>query len=71
MTQTVFDQLEKMERQFTLLGLPLIILCSSKIRLPFRRLVERFKPNLVFVAINELTSDLEVDIRGSVTANEH
>jgi len=71
MTQVVFDQLEKMERQFTLLGLPLIILCSSKIRLPFRRLIERFKPNVVLLAVNELASDLEVDIRGAVTAGEH
>lgn len=70
-TQVVYDQLEKMERQFTLLGLPLIILCSSKIRLPLRRLIERFKPNIVLLAINELTSDLEVDIRGAVTASEH
>ncbi len=71
MTQVVFDQLEKLERQFTLLGLPLIILCSSKIRLPFRRLIERFKPNVVLLAVNELASDLEVDIRGAVTAGEH
>lgn len=70
-TQVVYDQLEKMERQFTLLGLPLIILCSSKIRLPLRRLIERFKPNIVLLAVNELTSDLEVDIRGAVTASEH
>ncbi len=70
-TQMVYDQLEKMERQFTLLGLPLIVLCSSKIRLPLRRLIERFKPNIVLLAVNELTSDLEVDIRGAVTASEH
>ncbi len=70
-TQTVFDQLESMEKQFTLLGLPLIVLCSSKIRLPFRRLIERFKPQVVLLAVNELTSDLEVDIRGALTVNEY
>jgi len=71
LTQYIFTQLEKLERQFLLLGLPLVILCSSRIRMPLRRLIERFKPHIAVLAINELNPDLDVEIKGSVMSNEH
>lgn len=70
-SQNIFDQLEKMEKQFLLLGLPPIILCSSRIRLPLRRLIERVKPHFSVLAVNELDPNLEVEIKGSVMAYEH
>jgi len=71
LTQYIFDQLESLEKEFLLMGLPLIILCSSRIRLPLRRLVERFKPHIVVLGINELSPSLDVEIKGSVVSNEH
>lgn len=71
LTQHIFEQLEELEKHFTLLGLPLIILCSSRIRLPFRRLIERLKPHLAVLAINEINPDLEVEIKGSLAVNEN
>jgi flagellar biosynthesis protein FlhA len=71
LTQYIFAQLEKLEKQFLLLGLPLVILCSSRIRMPLRRLIERFKPHITVLAINELNPDLDVEIKGSVVSNEH
>ncbi len=70
-SQNIFNQLDKMEKQFLLLGLPPIILCSSRIRLPLRRLIERFKPHFAVLAVNELDPNLEVEIKGSVMANGH
>ncbi len=70
LTRSLFEQLGKMEEKFQLLGEPLIILCSSRIRLPFRRLIERFKPHLVVLGINELTPDLEVEVKGTVISSE-
>jgi len=71
LTQYIFDQLESLEKEFLLMGLPLIILCSSRIRLPLRRLIERFKPHIVILAVNELSPSLDVEIKGSVKSNEH
>lgn len=71
LTQHIFDQLEKMEKQFMLMGLPLIILCSSRIRLPFRRLIERFKPHLVVLSISEINPDLEVELKGTLVSDEN
>ncbi|MEA4924149.1 MAG: flagellar biosynthesis protein FlhA [Syntrophomonadaceae bacterium] len=71
LTQYILEQLEKLEKQFILLGLPMVIVCSSRVRLPLRRLIERFKPQIAVLAINELNPDLDVEIKGSVMSNEH
>lgn len=41
-------------------GIQPVVLCSSRSRLPFRRLIERSFPNLPVLAYNELEPDLEV-----------
>ncbi|MBZ4686954.1 MAG: flagellar biosynthesis protein FlhA [Clostridiales bacterium] len=69
-TQHIFNQLKEAGEQFSLMGLPPVVLCSSSIRLPFRRLLERFMPDFSVVAINELTPDLEVEAIGTVMSNE-
>jgi len=71
LTQHIYDQLEELERQFMLMGLPLIVLCTSRIRLPFRRLIERFKPQVAVLAINEVNPELEAEVKGSLTSNEN
>ncbi len=71
LTNRIFEQLEQMEKEFVLLGLPPVIICSSRIRLPLRRLIERVKPQFAVLAINELDTNLDVEIKGSVTADEH
>ena len=65
-TNRFFDRLSSLVEQFTMSGLQPILLCSSRIRLPLRRLTERFIPNLVILSLNELTPDLEVDSIGTV-----
>jgi len=70
LTQVLFNQLDKVEEQFSLLGVPPVILCSPRIRLPFRRLIERFKPHLIVLAVSELTPELEVEVKGTVMLNE-
>jgi flagellar biosynthesis protein FlhA len=71
LTQHIFDQLDELEKQFMLMGLPLIVLCSSKIRLPFRRLIERYKSHLAVLAISEINPDLEVELKGALVSDEN
>jgi len=70
LTQHIFSQLEKAEERFSLLGIPPVILCSPRIRLAFRRLIERFKPQFAVLSINELTPELEVEVVLTVVGNE-
>lgn len=65
-TNKLFDRLASMTEQFAMSGLQPIVLCSSRIRLPLRRLTERFMPDLVILSLNELISELEIDSVGTV-----
>jgi flagellar biosynthesis protein FlhA len=70
LTRSILDKLNELERQFILLGLPPIVLCSSRIRLPLRRLLERFKPYVVVLSINEINPNLQIEIKGSLTVTD-
>ncbi|MDS1029543.1 flagellar biosynthesis protein FlhA [Bacillota bacterium LX-D] len=65
-TQKIFDRLASMTEQMNISGLQPIVLCSSRIRLPFRRLTERFMPSLIVLSLNELTPELDVESIGTV-----
>lgn len=65
-TQHIFNQLEKYVEDFSLLGLHPVVVCSSKIRMAFRRLIERFLPHVVVLSLNELTPELDVEAIGMV-----
>ena len=71
LTQNIFVQLGEMEEKFLAAGDQPIVLCSPRVRLPFRRLVERFKPNMVVLALSELTPTLEVEVKGTVISDEN
>jgi flagellar biosynthesis protein FlhA len=71
LTELLLEQIKRAERQFLLLGLSPVILCSSRIRLPLRRLVERFNPSFAVLGTNELTPDLAVEVKSVVMANEN
>lgn len=46
-----------------------IILCSSRIRLAFRRLLERRLPNVVVLSFAEVTPQTSVEAAGSIEVN--
>src|SRR5690606_24808753 len=65
-TQRVFDSLTPLVERMAMMGVQPVVLCSSKVRLLFRRLTERYLPNLVVLAYGELLPDLEVESVGTV-----
>ncbi len=62
----VLNKLKETVDSLTLRGFPPVVLCSSKIRLPFRRLTERFLPNLAVLSMNEIAPNVEVEVVGTV-----
>ena len=60
------NKLKESVDKVTMQGLPPVILCSSRIRLPFRRLTERAMPNLAVLSLNEISADIEVVAIGTV-----
>lgn len=63
----ILNKLKEEVDNLTMRGALPVTLCSSKIRLPFRRLTERFLPNLTVLSINEIAPGVEVEILGTVT----
>jgi len=66
---TIKQLIEKLGREFEqkgLAGAPVVV-CSSRVRLPFKRLVERYLPEVAVLAINELAPTIEVDAVGRVS----
>ncbi len=66
MARKILNKLKDSVENLTLRGLPPVVLCSSRARLPFKRLTERFLPNLAVLALNEIASNIEVEAVGTV-----
>lgn len=65
-TENIFQQLSKLVEEMTLVGAQPVVLCSARIRMPFKRLTERFLPNLAILSLNELAPNIEVESVGTV-----
>lgn len=64
--RAIFEQVKEYAEKAALQGIQPVILCSSRIRLPFRRMAERFIPNLPVIAYTELSPDLKIEALGTV-----
>ncbi len=58
--------LSKESERMANLGLSPVLLCSSQVRLPLKRLMERSIPQLTVVAYNEIVPQAEVEAVGTV-----
>jgi flagellar biosynthesis protein FlhA len=59
-------EMERMAQQ----GLQPVLLCSSRLRLPLKRLTERSLPNLVVLSFGEIVAQVNVVSAGLVTLDE-
>lgn len=71
LARLVLNKLKESVEKLSLQGLPPVVLCSSKVRLPLRRMTERFWPNLMVISINEITPNYEVEAVGTVFVDEN
>jgi flagellar biosynthesis protein FlhA len=64
--QRIMKNLAKNLERFSPLNYQPIVLCSPQIRLHFKKLVDRFIPNLVVLSYNELLNDINIQSLGTV-----
>lgn len=64
--QGIINNLTSVIEKAGYLGKQIIVLVSPVIRIPFRRLIERFAPNLPVLSYNEIPPHLEVESVGVV-----
>ena len=66
-TRTLFDKMNmELEKAITATGNQPVILCSSPIRLLFRKLVERTYPQIAIMSYNEISPNVKVKSVGMV-----
>ncbi|NLJ56226.1 MAG: flagellar biosynthesis protein FlhA [Firmicutes bacterium] len=69
-TQRILQGVSRLVEQLRQKGLSPVVLTSSQIRLPFRRLVERYLPDLAVLSFHEIQPQLEVESVGVLSADE-
>lgn len=65
-TQTILASLNEKIEEATSMGEKMIVLCSPVIRQHFKRLTEKFIPNLIVISHNELSPDANIRSLGTV-----
>ena len=64
--QRIMKTLARNLEKFSSLNYQPIVLCSPQIRLHFKKLVDRFIPNLVVLSYNEILNDINIQSLGTV-----
>jgi flagellar biosynthesis protein FlhA len=65
--QKIIDKLTPLVKKATSLQREPVVLCSSGVRLFFKRIVERFIPSLVVLSYNEIVPEVKIKTIGSVS----
>ncbi|GAB6180203.1 flagellar biosynthesis protein FlhA [Desulfotomaculum defluvii] len=63
----LLEKLNTVIEDVTMRGANPVLLCSPRVRLPFRRLIERYLPNLAVLSLNEIPANVEVEAIGTVS----
>lgn len=66
LTQTILASLNERIEEATNMGEKMIVLCSPVVRRHFKKLTEKFIPNLVVVSHNELSPEINIRSLGTV-----
>ncbi len=66
LTQTILASLNERIEEATQMGEKMVVLCSPVIRRHFKRLTEKFIPNLIVVSHNELSPEVNIRSLGTV-----
>ncbi|MEW5919729.1 MAG: flagellar biosynthesis protein FlhA [Bacillota bacterium] len=70
-SQKIVQGISRLTEKLRNRGLSPVVLTSPRIRLPFRRLVERFLPDLPVISLNEVVPQLAVEAVGVLKENEN
>ena len=65
-TQTILASLNERIEEATSMGEKMVVLCSPVIRRHFKRLTEKFIPNLIVVSHNEISPEVNIRSLGTV-----
>lgn len=71
-TQKLFNALNReIEQVIGNLGVQPVILCNARLRMPFRRLIERMLPQIAVLSYNEIGPSVRATAVGAVRVDDH
>lgn len=65
--QHMIDRVSEHNQSMVQRGITTVILCAPVLRIYFKRLVDRFIPNLIVLSYNEIEPDINVEVMGMVS----
>ncbi|MBU8910545.1 MAG: flagellar biosynthesis protein FlhA [Desulfobacterales bacterium] len=68
--QEVVSNFQEFVKTFTGKGLQPIILCSPNVRIHFRKILEKFFPNIIVLSHNEITRDVNIKSLGMLAVKD-
>jgi flagellar biosynthesis protein FlhA len=66
MVRNIIAGAHKLMDRFTSRGIPPIVLCSANTRIHFKKIMERFFPNIIVLSHNEITPNVNITSLGMV-----
>ena len=66
----MLEKIQQSVEKAAMMGINPVLLCSPRIRLPLRRLLERYLPHLTVLSLNEIIPGVEVEAVGTVNADQ-
>ena len=70
MVQKIMETLAQKLEQFSSLNCQPIVLCSDQIRSHFKKLIDRFIPNLVVLSYSEILNNVKIQSLGTVEISD-
>jgi flagellar biosynthesis protein FlhA len=69
-SQRVVESLSRSMERSAALNFPPIVMCSSQIRSHFKKMVDRFMPNVTVLSYDEILNNVEIQPIGTVELSD-
>jgi flagellar biosynthesis protein FlhA len=64
----LLEKIDAQTQRASAMGYQPIVLCGNQLRLPLRRLLEKYRPDVHVLAFNEVAARAEVEFVGQLSA---
>lgn len=71
LARKIMESLQEVLERMTAKGVSPVVLCSPQVRLPFKRLIQRYFPQQAVLSLNEISPSIEIQAMGTVTTDEN
>ncbi|NMB10609.1 MAG: EscV/YscV/HrcV family type III secretion system export apparatus protein, partial [Tissierellia bacterium] len=71
LAKKIMDNLQAVLEKLSTQGVNPVIICAPQVRLPFKRLSQRYFPQLSILSLNEIIHGIDIQVMGTVSLDEN